>query len=154
MAFIEYSVSKSDISYEGTIEVEEFIEHIREWLEQHGYYINEKTYLGLPYKKTDIKWECSKKYDDYTKMFIKVKMSITSKEEMKIKRKIIDGTLKFEYEGEIKRDQDDKWVGKSSFIWRAFFDKFIALEKEKAVKKELTKDINDLAKEVKKYLNL
>lgn len=154
MAFVEYTIKKSEVSYEGSIEIEEFIEHVREWLEQHGYYINEKTYLGLPGKKTDIKWESSKKYDDYHKLIVSTKITFTAKEEIKVKRRIIDGTLKFSYEAQIKRDQDDKWIGKKAFMWRAFFDKFIAIEKEKAVKKELNKDVSDLVKEVKKYLNI
>jgi len=154
MAFVEYAIKKADVSYEGAIEVEEFIEHIKEWLEQHGYFVNEKTYLGLPGKKTDIKWESVKKYDDYHRLIIKTKITINAKEEIKVKKRVIDGSVKFTYEAEIKRDQDDKWLGKKSFMWRAFFDKFIAVEKDKAVKKELKKDVDDLVKEVKKYLNI
>jgi len=150
MAFKDYVIEKSVISCDTVIEVEEFIQHLREWYGQHKYHINEKLYLGLP-KKTDIKWKCHKGFDDYHKMVIKMKISVDPTEESK---KITKGTLKIAFEGEVERDPENRWAGKFNFMWRAFFDKYIATEKEKEVRKELKKDLISLKQEIKKYLNI
>lgn len=154
MAFIDYVVKEGEINSEGVFRIEEFIQHVREWLDKNGYLINEKVYVGLPGAKSDLKWECEKEYDDYNKSIIKLKIKLKAKEDTKGKKRLIKGKLRFVYEGLIKRDYDDKWAKRSRSFLREVYDKFIMEPRQKSVKTDLIKDIADLKSEVKQYLDI
>ena len=84
MAYTDHAIKEATITSEDiVIDMQEFIDHVKEWFENNGYAINEKTYLALPGGKTQIKWECDKKVDDYHKFVLAIKFDLKAKQEAK-----------------------------------------------------------------------
>jgi len=155
MTFVDHAIKESTISSEDTvIDMQEFVDFMRIWFEKNNYKINEKVYLALLENKTQIKWECTKKPEDYHKFEISVKFDLKASQEAKGKRKLSKGTVKFVYSAKLIRDFDNKWLGAWKYITRAIYDRFIVKENEVKVVKELEKDVSKLSEAVKKYLGL
>ena len=153
MAFTDHVIRENVISSEDTvIDMQEFVDHIKDWFVNNGYRINEKTYLALPGSKTQIKWECTRKTDDYHKFILAVKFDLKAKQEAKGKRKLSKGNVQFTHGAKLERDYDNKWVGAWKLITRAIFDRFVMEETEKSVLKELENDVSRLKKTAKQYL--
>lgn len=153
MGYVDAVIKNAEISVEGTFDVQEFVDHVREWFEKRGYLIDEKTYLSLP-GKTDIKWACVKDYDDYNQAQINVKIKIGASEESKGKKRLTKGKIKFISDGSIERDYKGRWTGKLRMFSRSFYDKFIMASRDTAVKKDLREDMDSLLDSVKQYLNI
>jgi hypothetical protein len=155
MAFIEHSIRENTISSEDiVVDFQDFIDYLKEWMDEYDYKINEKTYLALPGNKTQIKWECKRKPDDYHLFILNVKLDLKAKEEAKKKTKLSKGNLKITHGAKIKRDFDNKWDGSFKLLARAIYDKFFMEPKERKIQKELKNDIKSLKKAIKHYLNI
>ncbi len=154
MSFETHVETDKTFDYSGALDFPEFLDHIKDWFDRHGYDINEKEYTE---KKREprvhqIKWECDKKVDDYHKFVIKPKIKIEFKEVEKDNKKLFEGDLTVTIKADVIRDHEENWKGSTTKRFaRAIYDKFIMEEKESVVNSKLKKEVISLFNELKKY---
>ncbi len=153
---VDIIVSGIELSYSGSVDSKEMQDLVKKWLKKNGYNPAEKGFETKTLesgKTTVMRWEADKRVDDYHKLLIRPTISISNYREVKVEgKKITEGNVKIKLEGEIERDYEETWKGTPlKRFFRAFFDKFLASEKEDKVAKLIKKETGALADELKKY---
>lgn len=130
----EDNIAKKEIKYTGVMDVKEIYEGISSNMSNLGYDVDEtehilKTKGG---KRThEIKWECTKNIDKYTRFLIKVEIKtkdvadVDVEEAGKSVRKE-EGEIKVKLESYLVTDYLGKWMGSPYNVFlKNFFDRFL-----------------------------
>lgn len=157
MVHTDKIVKEFELDHEGVIDFKEFLNLIKDFFKKYDYDLTEKLYNGKTkegLKSTEIKWQFDKKVDDYNQCFVKMKIKLNDYKEGYVDgKKIADGKLVVEIEGEIVRDYDLKWkIAPIRKFFRALYDKYVVAVKQDKVANELKSIINNLEKDIKQYL--
>ena len=147
------------VSYSGVFDIHDFLDFLKKYMKQNGYDMTEKLYdskAKASINSIKIKWACEKKATDYDMYNIALTIDFTDIKEGKIEgKKVVEGNLKVLIEAEHEKDYDEKWRKKPTLnFMRAVYDKFIIESKEQKLAKKLKEEANDIADEIKKYLNI
>lgn len=152
-------VKELAVSYSGVFDIHDFLDFLKKHMKRNGYDIEEKLYdakTKASIHSIKIKWGCEKKATDYDKYNIAITIDFFDIKEGKIEgKKVVEGNLKVTIEAEHEKDYDEKWRKKPTMnFMRAVYDKFIIESKEEKLAKKLKEEANDIADDVKRYLNI
>ncbi|MBU1245472.1 MAG: hypothetical protein ABIJ20_03360 [Nanoarchaeota archaeon] len=147
-----------DISQTAIFNFNDFYSTTKTWFKDNEYGHVEKKYEETIKGKTkDIKigWEGNKKFDDYTKAVIKMKIKVSDSQQVEHKdEKLTKGTLKISLSADMVTDYDDKVSNPMGKLWRGLQEKFFSPHKRFKFQKEIQEDANNLYNRIKSFLNI
>lgn len=156
-------VDDMKIEYQGLFDAKELYRIIENWTKENGY--NKKEQSNIEHVNTDgkyveIKFEPSKSITDYAKIIIKLKLSMNGIKDVEVKREghklhLQQGKVGFSFQGILETDYEGKWETKPIlFFIRTLYDKYIYRNYSGKYEGEINRDVNLLAGDIKRYLNL
>ena len=147
-----------DISQTAVFNFNEFYSTTKTWFKDNGYIHIEKKYEEVIKGKTKdikIKWEGNKKFDDYTKIVIKMKVKVSGAQQVKNKNeKLTKGKLKISLSAKMVTDYEDKIKNPMGKLWMGFQEKFFSPHKRFKFEKEIKEDTYNLYNRIKSFLNI
>ena len=159
MVHTETIIRDAEVNYSGTFDLKEFLSVVKKFFGRYDYDLDEKLYETKPkddLKSTFIRWNFSRRLDDYNKGSIRLEIKLDNYEEARIEgKKVVKGNLKLKINSEVIRDYEDKW--KKSPIekfFRAIYDLYIGREREDKVSKSVKELTENFRTEIKKYFNV
>jgi len=163
MAEREVIVDKYRVTYEGLFSVTELYKLITDWLEEKGYdqkemkNIESVTENG---KYIEIWLQPWKKFTDYAKSIIQLKMFMSDIKEVEVeksgfKKKLNQGKVQLVFDGFLETDYENRWEMKPTFfLIRTLFDKYFYKPFTGGVQQQVRENMFDLVGRVKAFLNL
>lgn len=156
-------VDKLRLTYEGIFSLEELYKLIDTFIREKGYdkrerIAQEKITPEGKFIHLDI--EPWKKYTDYVKSEIRLKVYITDMKDVEIERdgvkmKMNQGKIQMVFDGYLSTDYENRWESKPIFFFiRTIFDKYIYRIYTDKYEGHVVEDINQLHAMIKSFLNL
>jgi len=153
MGFEKTLEKEKKFSYDGTLDVQDFINFLKKALKKRGYEHKEKVYTTAKDpsgKKTIfIIWEVTKNLDEYHKSKMEWKCAFLN---LKEKAKLSEGSFNYEAKLVLEFDKEDEWT-KSSYkaFLRHFYDKFAKKKENDKLEQEVKDDLEYFIEQMKKY---
>ena len=156
-------VEKEKISYDGLFESKELINVIKQWAADKGYAYFETSHTETTKpegKYADITLAPFKKFTDYAKSIIRVRVQLNDVKDAIIERdnkksKVQDGKAAITFEGILETDYEHRWESKPSFfIIRLIFHKYVYSPFISQHEKQIKDDLSTLKNNLKSFLNL
>jgi hypothetical protein len=163
MAEHEIVIEQMRLTYEGLFSVRELYKMITEWLEEKGYDQKEvkNTEVVKPEGKyIEIMIEPWKKYTDYVKSIIKLRMIFSDIKEVEVEKdgvkvKLNQGKAQFVFDAHLVSDYENRWEAKPTFFFiRTLFDKYFYKPVMSGYRTQLKEYTMDLHSRIKAFLNL
>jgi len=160
---VEYDrLIKTKIKHNGFFDFKETYRILFEWLIDHNYDVNEKTYKEVLQaggaKEIEVEWEAVRKVSDYFRFFLKVKfhpMAMTSVEvEVDgVKQKMNKGQMDIEIECVLHKDYEEKWTATPFLKFlRTFYDKYLIKERVEQYEMKLILEMEEFVAQAKAFL--
>lgn len=147
-----------DISQTAVFNFNDFYSTTKTWFKDNGYTHIEKEYEEIIKGKTKnvkIKWDGDKKFDDYTKAVIKMKIKVSEAQQVENKdKKLTKGTLKLSLSAEMITDYKDNISSPIRKLWHGLQEKFFSPHKRFKFEKEIKEDTYALYNRIKSFLNI
>ena len=158
MAEIDYVVRNLELRYSGVFNLLEVYKIIKDFFKDNGYLLMEREHeeKRKELKGTKIKFEASKKVDDYNKLVIRTRVDAGDYEDVDVKNKrLAKGSLTISFDTYIERDYEGYYENKPlrKFL-RVIYDRYIVGAKHEKYEKELKDEVYELYNELKEFLNL
>ena len=156
MTEFDYVVYEIKVAKEGVFDLKEVYKIIKEFFTQKDYYLIEKEQSFSDNGTLKVKWEGSRKVDDYTEFVIEVTISGSGVKEVKLKNKdSFSGNFSIKFESNMKKDYEEKWENSPiPKFFRGLYDKFIIGSKFDRYSKDLKEETYALYNEVKSYIGV
>lgn len=163
MAEIEIVVDKLRLQYDGLFSAKDLYYMLDEWFEEKNYdrreirHIERVTPEG---KYIEYEWLPWKKYTDYAKSEIRIRVVMTDVKEVEIERdgskvKLNQGNIRIVMDGYLTTDYENRWESKPMLIFlRTIFDKYFYKPFTVGYQQNVKGDVMELYKQVKAFLNL
>lgn len=151
------------ITYEGPFSTKELYKTIKELLTEKGYvFVEKKLHEAVTQKGKAIEaeFEPFKKFTDYAKSIIKIKLAITDCKEIEIKKKgkttrINMGRVSIIIDGILETDYEHRWEKKPYlYIIRTLFEKYVYVPFISGFTDQIKEDITHLRDNIKAFLNI
>jgi hypothetical protein len=163
MSEVDYVVRELKLKEKAIIDIKELYNMLKDWFDLKKFYLLEKDYSDITKedkKDIKIKWDASKKVDEYNLFEIGVSIKLKDHKVVEVKKgnkthKMSDCVLEISFDSDIKRDYEEKWEDKPfrKFI-RGLQDKFMNQDRDAKIKEELKELTYELFNETKAFLNL
>lgn len=151
------------IIYSGYHQLSEIMKHLREECSARGYMYFEKDHNEIVLddgKDIYLRLDIDRYVSDYVKLRIVVELDAKGIHDAHVEldgREITcdDGKLDIKFSSWVVTDYEGRWEGKSSlFFWRTILEKFVYGQQLEKFKTIVKKDMYNLVKEMKSYINL
>ena len=155
---------ETKVKQKGIFDFKEVYRILYEWLVDHGYDVNEKSYKesvgagGL--KEVEIEWDATRKVSDYFKFNLKADWHITAMTNVEteidgIKKSMNKGDFEVKFKSVLIKDYEERWTT-SPFIKfiRGIYDKYIIRERVEQYEGKLIEEMEQLVAECKAFLSL
>ncbi len=159
MSETDHIVKDLILSRKAQFNLVELYKSLKYWFEVNGYVFFEKEYEDVVKggkKSVTIKWEGTKKINDYSKIVLSVSLKIKDYEIVETKKeKLVDCSLKVSIDGDLESDYEEKWEDRP--IWkflRAVSDRFFTEKKRNMLETMIKDDSYDIFNKTKSFLNL
>ena len=163
MVETEVVVDQLRLTYEGLFSVKEVYKMMAEWLEEKGY--DQKEVKNIESvtpdgKYIEIEIQPWKKFTDYIKSMIRVRMVFSEIKEVEVEKdgvkvKLNQGKAHFVIDGYLQTDYESRWEEKPMFILvRTLFDKYFYQPFMTGYRGHLKENVMDLHGRLKGFLNL
>ena len=141
----------------------ELYKHAHDFLESRNYTIVEKEYkekVTAQGREINIKWECEKEVDEYSKFNIAVKWTAQFINDVKVKQgekeiKMQSGEISVKVSSKLILDYNEKWESHLFLKFlQSFYEKYLYIGTITQLKEKLWEDSWDLYNEIKSFLNI
>ncbi len=156
-------VDDSKIEYQGLFNSKELYRVIENWIKDHGYDKREASnteYTKHEGKFIELKLAPWRTITDYAKIIMKVKIVMNDLKDVEVKSdghrlRMNQGKLVISFQGIVETDWEGRWISKPTlFFLRTLYDKYIYRMYSSRYDGEISCDVNELASEIKRYLNM
>lgn len=156
-------VDKERLSYEGVFEMQGLIDVMKTWASNKGYFFLEKRHgeaLKPEGKWVDLDLEPFKKFTDYAKSIIKVRVQLQDVRDVVVERdgkkmKVQEGKIQIGFDGILETDYEHRWETKPLFyVIRTIFEKYVFTPFISGFERGVREDLMLLKNNIKSYLNL
>jgi len=156
-------VDQLRLTYDGLFSVKELYKLITEWLEEKGYDQKETKNIESitpDGKYIEIELLPWKKFTDYIKSMIRIRMIFSGIKEVEVEKdgikiKLNQGKAQFVFDGYLQTDWENRWEEKPAFILiRTLFDKYFYSPFMTGYRGHLKDNVMDLQGRIKAFLNL
>ena len=157
MVEIDYIVPELTAVKEGIIDLQELYSLMKKHLAERRYDLTEKRHeIKETSNALEIKWEASKRVDDYTRFNIEVSVKGSDIKEVKLKKiKALSGNFKIKFESYLKKDYEDVFENRPIMkFFRTLYDNFVIKSKFDKYSDELKNETYALYNETKAFLNI
>lgn len=155
----DYVGEPRSVTFKGAVDFDELYDTLKKWFRRYKYDLVEMDYKEFKdegQNKLLIRWEASRKVNDYVKYVVEIRVSMEDYEEVTMgKKKGLKGSLKVQFAAYLLKDYEETWHRTSwiKFI-REVFDKYGKGSQLAVMEKELREEVGKAIYEVKKYLNI
>ena len=156
-------VDKLRLTYEGLFSIQDLYKLIDVWFREKGYDKKERIAherVTPEGKYIEIEIEPWKKYTDYVKSEVKIRMIFSDIREVEVEQegvKIIlnQGKIQMVFDGYLTTDYEHRWEQKPLFFFlRTVFDKYIYRIYTEKYEHHVIEDVNQVHSQIKSFLNL
>ena len=156
-------VDKERLDYEGLFEAKALFDVLKQWATDKGYWLIEKKHGEATRpegKYIDFDLEPFKKFTDYAKSIIKIKMQFADVKDVTVekdgkKTKLQDGKVIIVMDGILETDYEHRWEGKPIlYLIRTVFEKYVYTPFISGFERGIKEDTMLLKNNIKAYLNL
>ncbi len=163
IAEVDIIVDKLRLQYEGLFSVKELYFSIDEWLEERNYDRREIKHVervSPEGKYIEFEMMPWKKYTDYAKSEIKIRLIMSDIVEVEIEKdgskvKLNKGKIKVVLDGLLTTDYENRWESKPMFYFiRTIFDKYFYKPFTVGYQNNVSGDVKELYTHLKAFLNL
>ncbi|VVB81372.1 Uncharacterised protein [uncultured archaeon] len=156
-------VDKERLDYEGLFETKGLFDVMKQWATDKGYWLIEKKHgeTTKPEGKViDFDLEPFKKFTDYAKSIIKIRMQFTDIKDAVVERdgkkvKLQEGKMIMIVDGILETDYEHRWESKPVFyVLRTIFEKYLYTPFISGFERGVKEDVMALKNNVKAFLNL
>ncbi len=156
-------VDKERLDYEGLFEAKALFDVLKQWATDKGYWLIEKKHgeATKPEGKViDFDMEPFKKFTDYAKSIIKIRMQFTDVKDAIVERdgkkiKLQEGKMVLIIDGILETDYEHRWESKPVFYTlRTIFEKYLYTPFVSGFERGVKEDVMALKNNVKAFLNL
>jgi len=163
MAEIDIIIDKLRLQFEGLFSVKDLYYMMDEWFEERNYdhrelrHIERVTPEG---KYIEWEWQPWKKYTDYAKSEIRIRVICSNITEVEIEKdgskvKLNKGNIQFVIDGYLTTDYENRWESQPMFLFiRTLFDKYFYKPFTVGYQTNVAGDVKELYKQLKAFLNL
>lgn len=163
MAERDTIVDKQRLTYEGLFDAKELYRLMDDYFEDRNYDKREIRNIEVVKEEgkfIDIEIEPWKKYTDYYRNIIHIRIIMSDLKEVEVERhktkiKVNQGKLQMVFDGYIETDYKDKWESKPMFFFiRTIFDKYIYKPFTLSYAGSVKRDVDTLITQIKAFLNV
>jgi len=163
MAEKEIIVEELKLDYSGLFKAHDLYNVMNKWFTKRGYIKRElKSIESVKEngKYVEIEWMPWKKYTDYAKSEIKMRIIISNMTDVEVKKekstiKMNKGDIRILFYGYLTTDYENRWEQKPMLMFmRTLYNKFIHAGYTEKWKRNIEQDITDLNDTIKSFLNL
>jgi len=156
-------VDKERLDYDGLFDSKGVFDVFKQWCADKGYWPVEKRHgesTKPEGKVIDFDLEPFKKFTDYSKSIIKVRMQFSEVKDVVVERdkkkvKVQDGKIVIVFDGILETDYEHRWECKPLFyLLRSVFEKYVYTPFISGFERGIKEDVMALKNNLKAYLNL
>ncbi len=156
-------VEGESISYEGIFVLKDVYKMLYEWMGDKGYVpVEKRTHESVTKagKHVEVDFEPYKKYTDYAKSVIRIKLSATNLTDAEVtrdghKKKMQKGKLHVAFDSWLETDYEARWeTGAVFYVLRTIFENYVYTPFLSGFVSGVREDTNFLKEQLKAYLNL
>lgn len=159
MSEIDYVIPELRITQKAVFEFDELYRFMKKWFDDHKYDFFEKEYLDAQEESgtsNSIKWEATRKVDDYVKFHIEIRIKCDDiKEVIQKNKKAVKGSVNIKIESFLEKDYENNW--EKNFMvkfMREVYDTFLLKGKFQKHNEYLREESYDIYNQAKSFLRL
>jgi hypothetical protein len=163
MAEVRTIAGSEKIKYSGLFSLKELYALVNEILEDRGYdpiEVSVEETVEKTGKCVEANLEPSKKFTDYAKSIIKIKIRTSDCTEVEVKKgkkkqKLNKGKLLIEVDPLLETDYEHRWeMSPYLYVFRTLFEKYIYTPFLSKFDKQIQEDVEFIKDQIKSFLNL
>ena len=156
-------VEKTKLEYEGLFDAKAMMKVLEDWAFDKGYFLVEKRHgesTKPEGKIIDLDLEPFKKFTDYAKSIIKIRIQMQQVKDITVDRdnrkvKLQEGKIMFTFDGILETDYEHRWETKPLFyVTRTLFQKYVFSPFIGGFERGVKEDLLALKNNLKAFLNL